>query len=204
MRSRMTMLALFLFALGLAASSSAVPLLVELTIKDPVGSLENGSSPVQDEFVKHGKGGGNGKGSGSTTDLKSLTLWLSTNGKDWTKVSNDLISYAPDKITAEINTKGKNDLFGSAPGDITGESGQAYYIGLSTSSSSYAAGGKLSARLVSWNYASKTGTPSTPTTPSNPSTPSTPSRTVPEPAAWLLFAAGILAIGFAFRKRHRA
>jgi hypothetical protein len=206
--------ALLLFALGLAASSSAVPILVELTIKDPVGSLENPSSTQHDQFVNPGEGGGKGKsnekgneksngkfgsagnsgnnGNSNGTDLKSLTLWLSTNGKDWTKISNDLVSYSLEKITAEINTKGKNDIFGSSPGNITGETGQTYYVGLSTSPSSYSAGSMVSARLVSWDYVSKTGTPAAPST------------SVPEPAVWALFGGGLLGLAFAFRPRRRA
>lgn len=221
MRRRFSIgLAALCFMLGLAASSSAAPILVELRIKDPVGSLDNPSSPPESEFVPPSKGNGKGKsnekgtdkggsptgagnsgdngskGGQSTTkaDLKSLSLWLSNNGKDWTQVSSEIVAIEPDKITAQINGKGKDDttnLFESFSRDITGNTSQSYYVGVSTSSTSFASGSGLSARLISMEFTSKHAAAVTGST-----------TRVPEPAMWPLFAAGAMGLGLALRSRR--
>lgn len=207
MRRRMATLLAVLFTVGIASTSSAVPTLVEFQIKDVVGSIDALNSGGGDDVVAPGNSGGKGKAGDKTSggkgkpgnaggpnaDLKSLTLWLSTNGKDWTKISNDLVSLSADKITAELNGKpksGADELFDFSR-DITGEPNGVYYVGVSTSSSSYTGGSTLSARLVSWKLVSKSGSPSTTTT------------AVPEPVLWPLFAAGVAGLGFAFRPRRK-
>lgn len=71
--------------------------------------------------------------------------------------------------------------------DITGEPNKTYYVGLSTSSTSYSGSGRLSARLVSWQFVSK----------------SNQSVAIPEPAIWPLFAAGALGLGSALGGRKK-
>src|SRR5262245_56506271 len=87
-----------LLSLTLAASSLAVPLLVELEIRDPLAVVAEPVAP--DDGLVVGTNNGKGKenssksGKGNTEhgkpgealtkgNLKSLTLWLSKDGKSW-------------------------------------------------------------------------------------------------------------------------
>lgn len=191
--------ALLLFASVLTATAFAVPTLVEFKIKDVVGSLdswEDGDVVAPGGVRGKGKSGEKGPGkpdkSGGSAGLKSLTLWLSANGKDWTKLSSDLVSVSSDKITAHLNAKPKNDptgIFETLTRDVTGEPTQVYYVGVSTSEKSYSGDGTMLARLVSWKLISKEAT-------------ATGTRAVPEPLLWPLFGAAALGLGYAFRRRR--
>jgi len=207
--STAVLLVSLLFVLGLAATSFAVPTLVEFQIKDVVGSLDSGKDG---DVVAPGNSGGKGKSgekgsgkpenpgkpgglgnSGGSADLKSLTLWLSTNGKDWTKLSSDLVSLSSDKITAHLSDKPKDDPAGILQAfdrDITGEPSKVYYVGVSTSQNSYSGGSTMTGRLVSWKLVSKSGT-------------SSGTTAVPEPVLWPLFGAAALGLGYAFRPRRK-
>lgn len=201
MRRRLALLlALLLLALAVATYSSAVPLLVELKIKDLVGSLDESSSPYDvlsplgrgNDKARSGRGNGRGNG-GELVDLRSLTLWLSSDGKNWRKVDGDLVSYASDRVTARINSTGKKqegsfDLLTSfhTSRDITGRGAPILYVGVSTSAESYTGGRSMAGRLVSWQYA-RTAAP-------------IGGVSVPQPAMWPLFAAGALGVGLLLRR----
>lgn len=189
MRRSYLLLALLLFVLALAASASAVPTLVELKFSDPVGVL-GGTTPTGDDVLSAlGNGGGKGSskekgnsGKSGKADLKSLTLWLSTDGRTWTSVSSDVLDLSSDQITARLGSGGTSTdplgAFGLGGADITGGTSQTYYVGLSTSSTSFDSG-SFSARLVSWQYVNARHVTSS----------------VPEPAVWPLFATGLAALG---------
>jgi hypothetical protein len=190
-------LALLVFLFALAASSSAVPLLVELKIRD---ALTSAAAPASgDEVLVIPSGSGKGKWKGgdsgnpdfSKLNLKSLTLWLSTDGKSWKALDGEITGLANDKINARFNAKGTGsptDLaakFG-LPAIDTGQSPDSYYIGVSTGSTSFS-GTTLSARLVSWNFV----------------TVNTQSS-APEPAVWSLLLLGGLGAALALRSRRKA
>jgi len=203
------LLALLPFTLVLASSAYAVPILVELRIKDPVAAIDN-SAPKGDDAItlpgksggkgnsnEKGKGGGSDKGKSSgSADLHSLTLWLSADGKVWKPVTNDVLEFTSDKITARLDTKGDapaTDLmksFGLPSVNITGELSQNFYVGLSTSSTSYVSG-SFSARLVSWQYVS-------------PNRKAITAISVPEQAILPLFATGAVILGLALGGRKKS
>jgi len=200
------LLALLPFALVLASSAYAVPILVELKIKDPAGAIDNSAAKGDDAITlpgksggkgnsnEKGKGGGSDKGNGNA-DLHSLTLWLSSDGKAWKPVTNDVVEFTSDKITARLDTKGNattTDLmksFGLPAVNITGELSQNFYVGLSTSSTSYVSG-SFSARLVSWQYVS-------------PNRKAITVIAVPEQAILPLFATGAVVLGLVLGGRKR-
>lgn len=222
MRRRFVLLlALALTALVFATHSLAIPLLVELKIKDAIGSLEESAPPADDtallpgsnsgkgqeklekksnekgKTVEKGGAGGNGKGhdkSNENVDLKSLTLWLSSDGQSWHKAAGDIVSLTSDGVTARFEGSGKKsggaidalESFALSSRDITG---QDLYVGISTSATSFT-GRTVSARLVSWQYVRQEA-PSAPTA-------------VPEPGLWpLLGAAGVWGAGIAFARRRK-
>src|SRR5262245_15814572 len=149
--------ALFAFA----GSSSAVPLLVELKI-DALSSTVAPPSANEVQILPSGDAKGKGKGGGggnvgSTTgspidlsklNLKSLTLWLSTDGKSWKMLSGQITELTNDKISAQFKGSGSSSdpaALGLPAVDVTGQITPSYYIGVSTSSTSFS-GTTLSAR----------------------------------------------------------
>jgi hypothetical protein len=199
---------MLLFTLALAASASAVPTLVEFKIKDEVVAANNATPTADDLLSSNGNGGGKGKsgdksnGAGNSgnsngkADLKSLTLWLSTDGKSWKAVSSEVVGLSSDKITARIDNKSGGsssdflNSFAVSTTDITGDSQTGYYVGLSTTSTSYTSS-YLSARLVSWQYVNPNGDAITTTT------------SIPEPLMFPLFASGAIGLGLVLGGRKK-
>ena len=224
MRRGTILLLALIFAIALAATAYAVPLLVELKIGDPLTAVVS-SPPVLNEEVTvpststgkgNGKSGdkgnsgtksnngngnsgdkgnnGNGKNADplSNANLKSLTLWLSTDGKSWKALDAEVTSVGDDKITAKFNSKGNATLDPVALGlpEATASSTDfsSYYIGVSTSSTSFT-GTTYTSRLLSWNVATKADQVVT---------------SVPEPVLWPLVAMGAVGAGFVLRRRKKS
>lgn len=198
-------LALLVALFGLTSRPAAVPLLVELKIRDPLTS--NGPVPDDEASVASsendkGKGSEKEKGNGKSDDgyskaeLKALTLWLSKDGKTWKALDGEITDLSDGSILARFTGSGGSgsgstaDLatsFGLPTSDITGTELDSYFIGVSTGTSA-APGPTLSAPLVSWSYATKNAT----------------TGSVPEPAAWTLAALGAAAMALAWKARRKA
>ena len=222
MRRGTILLLALIFAIALAATAYAVPLLVELKIGDPLTAVVS-SPPVLNEEVSvpsssPGKGNGksgdkgssgtktnNGNGSSgdkgnsgkkddplSNANLKSLTLWLSTDGKSWKALDAEVTNVGDDKITAKFNSKGNGTLdpvaLGLPEATTSSVDFSSYYIGVSTSSTSFT-GTTYTSRLLSWNVATKADQVVT---------------SVPEPVLWPLIAMGAAGAGFALRRRKKS
>jgi hypothetical protein len=225
-RIRFVLLAISLFAITLPARSSAVPFLVEMKIKEPLSSVNSSVPYADDQLNLPGNGYANGKGNGNSSsaggsaseksnpgkgnkpddlltkgNLKDLTLWYSTNGKDWKVLGGEVVDLGSDKITARVDSKGNTTIdeamstFGLPGSNTTGEVPQTYFIGVSggPSGSKSFSGSTYSAQLISWQYvsyhlASETGSQTI---------------SIPEPGMWHLLTMGVLGVGLVVGKRKK-
>jgi hypothetical protein len=211
-RTTSSVLALSIVTLSLAATSSAVPIFVELKIREPLAAV-NAPDPVGDDQlvlpdVGPGKGKSNAKGSGSNSgkanngnggqskdpfaksNLRALTLWISSDGTSWKTLGGEVVDLSGETLTARVDAKGDVSTsdalatFGLPALDSGSGTSGSYYLGVSTSSTNVWEGA-YSAQLVSWSYFSPNGQ----------------AVSIPEPTAWPLFTAGLFGLGVALAAR---
>src|SRR5215831_4453565 len=87
-------LAVIVALFGIATPPSAVPLLVDMKIRDPLTANAPQSGDDAVAFLSPDNGKGNGKGGNGgycKADLKGLTLWLSHDGKSWKALDGEVL-----------------------------------------------------------------------------------------------------------------
>lgn len=179
---------LVLLVLGVTTTARAVPMLVEFAWTDASGSTDDAFRGRGNGVLVPWERNPNSPGHERPTH-RVLTLWLSSDGKNWRRTDAQIVDFGANGLTARWKSRGPSDpmdlssTYGLEIGDA-GILGSDAYIGVSTSSASWDGG--FSARLVSVRrVAGQDGI------------------SVPEPAVLPLLTVGVLGLGAALLAGRR-